>query len=312
MRHHICCSPAAAVVQVPMLRASLLRRRDWEELAERAKREQFGAASQQLSKQRIESMLKAFDLMSSLEEGEGGLQVGQGVVMWGAGSAIERMTAGQERASPVPAPMLSSCHLAHMHCPCCGTAPACSCLQIAHLPPFPPPSHLQAARGVPSSFTLQAYRSVKEGVWEWWATYNLDINTDKPAEPVSVPALAAAAAAQRGGAGSTTGAAGDENQPRQPSQAGMEGGGEKGAGGVVKGQRYRLRPLAENLQRALPSSGKLAVVVGGRTCQASLELPASETRWAGRVGWGWGGGCVEVAYRRPRSIQHSGAWKQAP
>lgn len=121
---------------------------------------------------------------------------------------------------------------------------------------------------MPLSFKVEAYRTVKEGVWEWWATYNLDLNLDKPAEPVSTPA---GAAAGRVGA--------DENRPQQAADGGGSGAGAQGEkAAAVKGLRYRLQPLSEGLQSALPSCGKLAVVVAGRSVQASLELPASETR----------------------------------
>jgi hypothetical protein len=64
------------ILQVPMIRAALLHRMDWQDLAERAKREQFGPASRQLSQQRIQSMLKAIDLMGGMEEEESSQQVG--------------------------------------------------------------------------------------------------------------------------------------------------------------------------------------------------------------------------------------------
>ncbi|GAB4819300.1 hypothetical protein N2152v2_006346 [Parachlorella kessleri] len=209
---------------VPAIRASLLHRADWAELAQRAKQQQFGPGSKQLSQQRMKSLLEAIDCMCGLEEQE---------------------------------------------------APQ------------------QGSRGMPSSFKVETYRAVKEGVWEWWATYSLDISINKPPEPVTTKDPAAGAAKHGQPAGPSAGgsrAGADENQPVQQhdnTASGQEGAGKKSGGpsssssgvaGVVKGLRYRLRPLSENLQRALPSQGKLAVVVAGHTCQASLELPASETK----------------------------------
>lgn len=132
---------------------------------------------------------------------------------------------------------------------------------------------------------VDAYRQVKPGVWEWWSTYTLQINQEKPVEPVSsggssggktgAGSAGSGSSASNGQAGPAAAAA-NENQPRQPSSDGSTAA--AGSGAAVKGKRYRLLPLSENLQRALPAQGKLAVLYGGHTCEAALSLPASETR----------------------------------
>ncbi len=116
-------------------------------------------------------------------------------------------------------------------------------------------------------------------MWEWWSTYHLEINQDKPAESVSNSGSKAAAGTAGGSSVASSGQAAEaatanENQPRQPST------GDSAAAlpAASKGKRYRLLPLSENLQRALPAQGKLAVLYGGHSCEAALSLPASETR----------------------------------
>jgi hypothetical protein len=121
---------------------------------------------------------------------------------------------------------------------------------------------------LPERIKLDAYRQAKPGVWEWWATYNLQINTEKPPEGVS-----SSIGATSSGAGT------NENAPRQAQHGGDSGASEgKAAAAPVRGKRYRLLPLSESLQRALPADGKLAVLYGGHTCEAQLRLPASDTR----------------------------------
>lgn len=117
----------------------------------------------------------------------------------------------------------------------------------------------QGEAALPPAAKLEAYRQVKPGVWEWWASYSLRLNTDRPAEAVS-----------SGGGGSS-----DENQPRQPTSGGSGSGAD---GPAAKGKRWRLQPLPEGEQRALPANGKLCVLFGGHACEAALSLPSSETR----------------------------------
>lgn len=122
-----------------------------------------------------------------------------------------------------------------------------------------------ASAALPPAAKLEAYRQVKPGVWEWWASYSLQLDTDRPAEAVT--------------SGSSAGSSSNENQPRQP----VSGGGGSGAaadGPAAKGRRWRLRPLPAGEQRALPADGKLCVLFGGHACEAALSLPASETRCA--------------------------------
>lgn len=139
--------------------------------------------------------------------------------------------------------------------------------------------------GPPSTVKVDAYRQVKPGVWEWWSTYQLQINQDKPPEPVSSSSSKASAGPAGGTSAASSGQAGEvaaanENQPRQPSSDGGVAAAGSGAAppAAVKGKRYRLLPLSENLQRALPAQGKLTVLYGTQTCEAALSLPASETR----------------------------------
>jgi len=139
---------------------------------------------------------------------------------------------------------------------------------------------------------VDAYRQVKPGVFEWWSTYSLQLNTEREPEPVTSGGGTAAAASEGAGTASTGGAA-DENRPRQPSGSEEAGSGGKAAAAptaavAAKGKRYRLLPLSESQQRALPADGKITVLYGGHTCEAQLSLPASETRCvaSGRVGWG--------------------------
>lgn len=63
-----CRLPPAA--QMPMIRACLLRRGDWAELARRQAGAQFGAAAQRVSQQRLQAMLRSFELMCGMEEAE--------------------------------------------------------------------------------------------------------------------------------------------------------------------------------------------------------------------------------------------------
>lgn len=121
-----------------------------------------------------------------------------------------------------------------------------------------------------ASVKVDAYRRVKEGVWEWWSTYSLDINDACPPEHVS------------NGSGSSVAFNSDENRPSQPGSVTSEGSSAsiitKSSTTPVTGLRYRLRPLAEGLHRALPCDGKLSVLYGGHVCEALLSLPAAETR----------------------------------
>jgi hypothetical protein len=171
-----------------------------------------------------------------------------------------------------------SCHLASTYCSvgCLipATHPATLALDALHVQ--------AASNGPPSSVKVDAYRQVKAGVWEWWSTYSLQFNTDSPAEAVSSSA---------GGNASSRSPA-NENHPRQISSSVGNIGGEAGAAAeqpaAVKGQRHRLLPLSESLQRALPADGKLTVLYGGHTCEAQLSLPTSETRCAAALFCGCG------------------------
>ena len=110
---------------------------------------------------------------------------------------------------------------------------------------------------------------MKEGVWEWWYGYTLQLNTAVQPEAVASTAGPAATAARGNGD-----EAGNENRPRQPSSAGSAA----EAPPAAKGKRWRLLPLPEGQQRALPARGKVTLLYGGHTCEAALSLPASETR----------------------------------
>ena len=129
-----------------------------------------------------------------------------------------------------------------------------------------------ASNGLPTSVKVDAYRLVKAGVWEWWSSYNLQLNPDS----APVPVYSSAGGSSRGAA--------NENHPRQISSSDGSSGGDAGAAAaqpaVVKGWRHRLLPLSESLQRALPADGKLTVLYGGHTCEAQLSLPTSATRCA--------------------------------
>ena len=145
------------------------------------------------------------------------------------------------------------------------------------------PHLLQQANALPISVKVDAYRQAKPGVWEWWSTYTLHLNTDKEPEAVSSgSSSSASAAAARCGSGSDGGAAAaqqpNENKPRQPSGDGAAAAAAAGGGKAVRGKRYRLAPLLESMQRPLPSDGKICVLFGGHMCEAQLSLPASETR----------------------------------
>ena len=118
---------------------------------------------------------------------------------------------------------------------------------------------------------MDAYRRVKEGVWEWWSTYTLHISTDKEPEAVSSSHSGDSRSSSSGAAG------GNENQPRQPSSDGAASTAPAVAA-PAKGKRYRLVPLSETLQRALPAEGKITVLYGGHSCEALLSLPCSETK----------------------------------
>ncbi len=65
-------SPMRLPPQVPQLRTRLLARSaaEWDSLAQRQATEQFGAAAAALSKQRLERMLRSFELMCGMEEQE--------------------------------------------------------------------------------------------------------------------------------------------------------------------------------------------------------------------------------------------------
>ena len=137
-----------------------------------------------------------------------------------------------------------------------------------------------SAAAPPTTVKVDAYRKVKEGVWEWWATYHLDINTDRPPERITTGAGGSAGGGGgAAGASAAPGKASDENQPKQPPAVGSSSGpGQPAAISKPTGLRYRLRPLAEGLQRAMPGDGKVTVLHGGHSCSASLQLPTSETR----------------------------------
>lgn len=66
--------PPALPTQVPQLRARLLARSpaEWDALAQRQATEQFGAAAAALSRQRLERMMRSFELMCGMEERETG------------------------------------------------------------------------------------------------------------------------------------------------------------------------------------------------------------------------------------------------
>jgi hypothetical protein len=139
-----------------------------------------------------------------------------------------------------------------------------------------PPCLQGELNALPDRVKVDAYRQAKLGVWEWWATYTLQLNCERPPDAVtSTPGPAAAGCGRVGGGEQgTAGNPPNENHPRQPS-SGDSG---LGAAAPVKGKRYRLLPLSESLQRALPADGKVAVLFGRHTCEAQLSLPASETR----------------------------------
>lgn len=116
-----------------------------------------------------------------------------------------------------------------------------------------------------SRVKVDAYRRVKGEAWEWWASYTLDLDPGKPAEAVAVPTTAAAAD--------------DENTPQRGAA------GEQPAGPLVKGRRHRLLPLGcDSGARALPGDAKLSVLYCGRSCEALLQLPTSDTRQADSLG----------------------------
>lgn len=229
----------------------MLQRTDWEDLAQHAMLHQFGSSGRQLSQAHIQSMLKAIDLMGDLEGGGNAKQV--------------------HTCTPV---VLKRCLMLCIHH-----------LALQDEPPQEYAASLllfQVATGPPTNCKLEAYRAVKEGIWEWWATYNLDIDVEKPGEPISVAAAPMPPSQEDvEDSNNPAGAAFDENiEPEGNQYKSSRCKGQKNSASrfLVNGQRYRLHPLAETLQRPLPAHGKLSVLVNGHTCQASFELPVSETR----------------------------------
>ena len=105
---------------------------------------------------------------------------------------------------------------------------------------------------------------MKEGVWEWWATYTLELDTELEAEAIVI------------NSSSTSGS--DENVPRQPTAGQQQQPAAAAGKGGVRGLRHRLVPLRESLQRALPGEGKVTLLYEGRSCEAALELPTSDTK----------------------------------
>ena len=105
---------------------------------------------------------------------------------------------------------------------------------------------------------LTAYRTVAEGTHEWWASYVLEVDTQREAERVAV-----------GGPP----AGDDENLQRANVPA-------VGVKPAARGQRRRLLPPPAAGRRALPSCGKLEVTFDGVTCAAAITLPAAEKRCA--------------------------------
>lgn len=250
--------------QVPTIRAGLLRRSEgeWDALAARQAAEQFGPAAQRLSQQRLEAMLRNFELMCGAGEGEAEQPVragwaGGGTPCWHA--AVEARVRDGKCMQHVTLPSTSP------HCPPdlvllpCPHRRCVICLQV-----------VDQRGGPPASVKVVAYRQVKPGVFEAWSEYSLQLSTDKPPEAVTSGGGGNGGAAPAAAAGAP---AGDENQPRQPSA-----GEEAGQAAAVKGKRYRLLPLPEGEARALPASGKVTVLFGDRTCEALLSLPASDTR----------------------------------
>ncbi|KAL4856193.1 Zinc finger MYND domain-containing protein 10 [Chlorella vulgaris] len=143
-------------------------------------------------------------------------------------------------------------------------------------------SQNEASGGLPDTVKVDAYRQAKPGVWEWWSTYSLQVNKELVPEAVSSSTSSTTGASKhastaRAGPGSLSSGGADENHPRQASSASGGSGGPPPVA-VVKGKRYRLLPMSQNLQRALPADGKITVLYGGHTCEAQLSLPASETR----------------------------------
>lgn len=142
-----------------------------------------------------------------------------------------------------------------------------------------------ATAGLPTSVKVDAYKQVKPGVWEWWSSYILQLNTERQPEEIASASGDGAAAGKEPAGGPCAAAslrAADENSPRQASSSSRCDANDEGAGGrskaAVKGKRFRLLPLAEGQLRALPAVGKLSVLFGGFTCEAQLSLPASDTR----------------------------------
>lgn len=258
--------------QLPTMRASLLRGRDWAALAARAAAEQLGPAAQRLSQERLQRMLRSFDLMCGMEEEAAAAAAARPEVRWKAGTA--------------------------------GAAAACRrrvCCLEPRLSDVCLPAIKRPTPQLPETVKVDAYRQVKPGVWEWWSTYTLQLNTEKAPEPVTSGGGSSAAAPGPGAA-----AAGNENQPRQPSN---DGGAGIAPAAPVKGKRYRLLPLSESLQRTLPADGKLSVLFGGRACEAALHLPASETRW---VSWAASESSARLLSLRFTSCSTAAHRRQAP
>ncbi|KAI3437714.1 hypothetical protein D9Q98_000162 [Chlorella vulgaris] len=143
-------------------------------------------------------------------------------------------------------------------------------------------SQNEACSGLPDTVKVDAYRQAKPGVWEWWSTYSLQINKELVPEAVSSSTSSTTGASKhastaRAGPETPSSGGADENHPRQASSASGGSGGPPPVA-VVNGKRYRLLPLSQSLQRALPANGKITVLYGGHTCEAQLSLPASETR----------------------------------
>lgn len=66
------CTPiidlVCAVAQVPVLRDSLLRGKDWRAIAAQQKQQQFGAAAKALAREQMESMMQSLELLCQIEE----------------------------------------------------------------------------------------------------------------------------------------------------------------------------------------------------------------------------------------------------
>lgn len=58
-------------LQVPVLRESLLKGKDWRALAKQQKQQQFGAASKTLAREQLQSMMQSLELLCQIEEQQG-------------------------------------------------------------------------------------------------------------------------------------------------------------------------------------------------------------------------------------------------